>query len=161
MKRANNKLVKLLKKKELTLALAESVTCGLMSHQLSNVIGTSDVFIGSIVCYSEKVKRNVCKVPCSLLEKYTAESQEVTDALAENLSSIFNADIYMAVTGLAAPGGSERPGKPVGTVFITVSYKDQLHRLEKRFRGTPLEIRKKTCKKAYSFLYKIIRKEGD
>lgn len=158
MKKANTKLIKLLKEKELTLALAESMTCGLMAHQLCNVIGTSEVLLGSIVCYNEQVKTDLCKVPGSLIKKFTAESQEVTDALVKNLPSLFKADVFMAVTGLAAPGGSERPGKPVGTVFISGLYKGKIYRLKKHFRGTPLEIRKKTCKKAYKFLYDIVRK---
>lgn len=156
MKRVTNKLMRRFLEKGLTLALAESMTCGLMAHQLCNVRGTSEVLKGSIVCYHEEVKKAVCKVPAALLKRCTAESQEVTDVLAKNLSKLFDADVYLAVTGLAAPGGSEGPGKPVGTVFLSAFYQKKLHCKAMVLKGTPLEIRKKACKAAYQMLCNII-----
>lgn len=156
MKRITNKLMRVFQAKNLTLALAESMTCGLMAHQLCNVRGTSEVLMGSIVCYHEEVKKAVCKVPAALLKRCTAESQEVTDVLAKNLSKLFQADIYLAVTGLAAPGGSEGPGKPVGTVFLSVFYQNKLYRKQLVLKGSPLEIRKQACKAAYQMLCNII-----
>jgi len=156
MKRVTNKLMRGFREKGLTLALAESMTCGLMAHQLCNVRGTSEVLKGSIVCYHEDVKRAVCNVPAALLERCTAESQEVTDVLAKNLSKLFHADVYLAVTGLAAPGGSEGPGKPVGTVFLSVFYQKKLHQQEMVLKGTPLEIRKQACVAAYRLLCNVL-----
>lgn len=156
MKRITNKLMRALLEKGLTLALAESMTCGLMAHQLCNVRGTSEVLKGSIVCYQEEVKKTLCKVPPALLKRFTAESQEVTDALAKQLPALFNADIYLAVTGLAAPGGSEGPDKPVGTVFLSVLYQNKLHQKRLVLKGTPLEIRKQACLAAYAMLCNII-----
>lgn len=160
MKRITNKLMRILQEKGLSLALAESMTCGLMAHQLCNVRGTSEVLKGSLVCYQEEVKVKTCGVPAKLIQKFTAESQEVTDALVENLPKLFNADIYLAVTGLAAPGGSETADKPVGTVFLAASYQKKHHRERLLLKGTPLEIRKQACKKAYQFLCNIIEKEA-
>lgn len=122
-------LMTLLKKKKLTVALAESMTCGLMAHQFCSVKGTSEVLRGGIVCYHPDIKVEVCHVPRSAIEKFTPESQAVTDKLAVNISKLFNADICMAVTGLASSGGSEGPDKPVGTTFLSVYYEDKLHRL--------------------------------
>jgi nicotinamide-nucleotide amidase len=156
MKRITNKLMRLFQDKGLSLALAESMTCGLMAHQLCNVRGTSEVLKGSIVCYQEEVKLKTCGVPAETLEAFTAESQEVTDVLAQNLPMLFHADVYLAVTGLAAPGGSETEEKPVGTVFLAASYQNRLYRKRLALQGTPLEIRKKTCKAAYQLLCNII-----
>ncbi len=155
-KRAVNILMNLLREKHLTLALAESMTCGLMAHRLSNVPGTMDVLKGGIVCYDPAVKTSLCHVPAKMIEKYTPESQEVTDELAKNLSRLFDADIYVAITGLAAPGGSECPGKPVGSVFFSVYYKGKIYPLNKVFKGTPLEIKKKACKAAYQFIIEVL-----
>ncbi len=96
-----NKLVQKLRERQLTLALAESVTCGLAAHQLSTCIGTSDVLMGSIVCYSPTVKTSLLDVSQRTLDKYTPESQEVTDQLVRRLKKLMTANIYAGLTGLA------------------------------------------------------------
>lgn len=149
------KLIKLLQERKQTLALAESMTCGLAAHQLSTVKGTSEVLLGSMVCYHESAKSCLLHVDKKLIKKYTAESQEVTDALAKKLSRLITADFYGAITGLASEGGSERKGKPVGTVFFSVYHKRKMHRLRKVFRGTPLEIRKKAVKALYDLIVEV------
>jgi nicotinamide-nucleotide amidase len=157
MKRPVNKLIIALIESEITLALAESMTCGLASHQLSTVKGTSDVLKGSIVCYNEEVKKDLLKVKSSLIKKYTAESPQVTKALCENLKRLIKADLYVAITGLASSGGSETSRKPVGTVFFSVKYKNKFYPLRKYFHGSPLTIRQKTCDELYKFLLAIIK----
>jgi PncC family amidohydrolase len=156
MQKPNQRLVKTLLENKLSLALAESVTCGLAAHQLNSVKGTSEVLKGSIVCYDEEVKIKLLKIPRRLINDFTAESAQVTDALAENLGRLISADVYAAVTGLAAPGGSESKTKPVGTIFFSVLFKNKMHRLKKRFRGKPLEIKKKTCDELYSLIISAI-----
>src|SRR5436190_13810781 len=105
MKRYVQQLANFLKEHELTIAFAESMTCGLLSHKLGSVSGASDILMGSIVCYNEKVKNHSLKIKKSLIDKYTAESQQVTDAMASNLRKIITADIHAAITGLATSGG--------------------------------------------------------
>src|SRR5688500_3004153 len=102
------------------------MTSGLAAHKLGSISGTSDVLTGSIVCYSKNVKTDLLKVNKKLIDKYSLESQQVTDALALNLSKIIHADVYAAITGLAAPGGSESVSKPVGTVFYSFLYRGRL-----------------------------------
>jgi nicotinamide-nucleotide amidase len=157
MRRIANRLVKLLQEKGLTLSLAESMTCGLASHHLGMVKGTMDVFKGSLVCYHPAVKVKALRIPARLIRKHSAESQEVTDAMAKGLHRLFKTDVYGAVTGLAADGGSERKGKPVGTVFFTVVSGNRISRLRKVFRGTPLEIEQRSCRELYNLIYKTIR----
>jgi nicotinamide-nucleotide amidase len=144
--------------RSLTLALAESMTCGLAAHMLSTCKGTSQVLQGSIVCYNEQVKKELLKIPPSLINKYSAESRQVTKKLALSLKRLMSADIYAAITGLASAGGSERPGKPVGTVFFTVIYKRKVYSTRKTFRGTPLEVREKACLFLYDLILQRIRK---
>ncbi|MBS1625254.1 MAG: nicotinamide-nucleotide amidohydrolase family protein [Bacteroidetes bacterium] len=157
MHHITNKLVQTLRKEDLTLALAESMTCGLAAHQLSTCIGTSEVLIGSIVCYSPLVKTSLLGISEKTIQKYTAESQEVTDQLARGLKKLIRADIHAALTGLAAPGGSETRDKPVGTVFISVLYQNKLYNERKRFRGSPTEVRKKASRALYQLILTAIR----
>jgi nicotinamide-nucleotide amidase len=151
-------LANYLKTNNLSIAFAESITCGLVAHRLGNIIGASDFLKGSIVCYDEAVKTNLLKISKTLLKQYTAESQQVTDELAKNLSSLFKADIYAAVTGLATSGGSETARKPVGTVFYSIYYHDNFYRLKKKFNGPPLSIKKQACDELYKYIYKVAGK---
>ena len=157
MKKIVKELLELLIEKKLTVALAESVTCGLASHQLNITGGTSEAFIGSVVCYNEDVKKTLLKVSPSLIEKYTTESQEITDELAKNLPQIFKADIYGAITGLASPGGSETASKPVGTVFFSLLYGEKLVREKKIFKGAPLAVKKQACEHLYKMILKQLQ----
>jgi nicotinamide-nucleotide amidase len=152
MKNPAQKLAAFLKKNELTCALAESMTCGLGAHRLGGIADASDFFKGSIVCYAEEVKTNILKVKISLIKKHTAESQEVTDMLARNLKTLMDADVCAAITGLAAPGGSESKSKPVGTVFFAFYFKRKLHRMRKKFSGNPAEIKAKACNALFNFI---------
>lgn len=160
MKRPEQFLAKLLKENDLTIALAESVTCGLLAHKLGSVSSTSDFLKCSIVCYAEEIKITLMKIPQSLIKKHTAESQEVTDRLAKNLSRLVGSDLTLAITGLASPGGSETSAKPVGTIFHSVYFKNKLFHQEVRFRGSPLEIKTKACESGLKFVIRTIKKDS-
>jgi PncC family amidohydrolase len=157
MRSAAEKLGQLLLKSNLTLAMAESISCGCASNDLGNVEGTSLFFKGSIVCYNEEVKTELIGISKTLLKTHSAESQQVTDALALKLKKLIDADIHAAVTGLAAPGGSETAEKPVGTVFISVLNKGKLYKMQRRFYGSPQEIKEKACKTLFQFIYKCVK----
>jgi len=133
------------------------MTCGLLSHNLSTVKGISEVLKGGIVCYNESVKKELFNISSRVLKKHTAESQYVTDLLAKRLNSLITSDISAAITGLAAPGGSETSVKPVGTVFFTFIYKNTKYHQRKVFRGKPLEIRKSACEEFYKFIYRKLK----
>jgi nicotinamide-nucleotide amidase len=152
-----NDFTDLLAEKDLTLSLAESITCGLASHQLSTAPGTSDVFRGSVVCYSSEVKRSLFGVSKKMLRKHTAESPQVTRKLAKNLSKVIPADIQAAITGLASADGSESKKKPVGTVFFCIVLKRKTINERHVFRGTPLQVRKKAVKMLFDLIEKEIR----
>ena len=157
MKRPEQALMNLLKEKKLTVSIAESMTCGLAASKLGSVSGTSQAFAGCIVCYSEKVKTNLLNIPRRLIDKYTAESAQVTAALAKQLKRKIDSDVQIAITGLAAEGGSETKQKPVGTVFIAVMLKGKVHLLRKKFNGSPLVVRKKACSQLFMFTLKMVK----
>lgn len=145
MPTAAQKCISVLKHYKLTLALAESVTSGLAAHDLAGTIGTSEVLMGAIVCYHENVKCGLLKVPKKMVQTFTCESIEVTERLAKNLKKCIKADVYAAITGLAAPGASESAEKPVGTIFISVCFGKQVVNSRFRFYGSPLTVRKKAA----------------
>jgi nicotinamide-nucleotide amidase len=157
MKKTVNRLLDLFEKRGLTISLAESVTCGLAAHQLNIAKGTSEVLMGSIVCYNEKVKTGLLGIKPGLIKKYSAESQRVTNEMAKSLSRLFKSDVYAAITGLASPGASEDSGKPVGTIFFSVKYKSKIWALKKTFKGSPLQIKRKACEELYAFVYSKIK----
>lgn len=149
-------LVRKLKDKRLTLALAESVTCGMISFKLSNVKGISEVLKGGIVCYTPEVKNKLLGISKKTIEQHTCESMQVTEGLVKHLPQLIQADVYAAVTGLASSNGSESRNKPVGTVFMCVRYKNKIHKIKKRFRGKPSEIKHRVCLALYEFILKVI-----
>lgn len=152
-----NSFVKQLKEKKLTLALAESITCGMATQKLATCFGTSDVLAGSIVCYTPEVKNQLLKVPKATIKKHTCESTAVTEILAKNLSRLIKADIHAAITGLASKGGSETKEKPVGTVFFSIQYKNKIFNFKKLFRGSPTDVKEKACLQLYKFIIKSIK----
>jgi nicotinamide-nucleotide amidase len=103
-----------------TLATAESCTGGLVAERLTRVPGSSDVFVGSIVAYADKVKVSALGVPRELLEQHGAVSAEVAAAMARGVRDRLGADVGIGVTGIAGPGGGT-PEKPVGLVYVSVS----------------------------------------
>jgi nicotinamide-nucleotide amidase len=107
----------------LTLATAESCTGGLVAARLTGVPGASDVFVGGVVAYANGVKEDELGVPRSVLERHGAVSAEVAAAMAEGARKRLGADVAVAVTGVAGPGGGTEE-KPVGLVFAHASGPD-------------------------------------
>lgn len=99
---------------KLTLALAESCTCGLAAAQLASAEGVSDVLLGSVVTYHAQAKQKLLGVRRATL--YSAECQQTTNEMALGLRThLPQADVCGTVTGLCGPGASATPEKPVGT----------------------------------------------
>lgn len=123
------------------LAVAESMTAGQLMATFALSRKASGVLLGGIVCYDAGIKVQLLQVPRALIEAHTPESAEVTQAMAENLSLHFpEAEVRIAVTGLARPGGSETAEKPLGTVFFHVIVPGQQWALREQFSGSATEI---------------------
>ena len=103
-----------------TLALAESCTGGLVAASLTDIPGASDVFLGGVVSYADRVKRGVLSVPEGMLGRFGAVSEEVARAMAEGVRHVTGATHACAITGVAGPGGGT-PRKPVGTVWFSLA----------------------------------------
>ena len=111
-------VIKTLKDKSKTLVCAESCTAGMISSSLVNVAGSSSVFLGGFVVYSNDFKVNFLNVNKNLIEKYGAVSEEVVRAMALGALEYSDADISIAVSGIAGPGGSEF--KPQGFTYMAI-----------------------------------------
>ena len=103
-----------------TLASAESCTGGLIAAACTSVAGSSDWFERGIVSYSNAAKVELLGVPAALIDAHGAVSAEVARAMAEGALAHSRADLAVAVTGIAGPGGAT-PGKPVGTVWLALA----------------------------------------
>ena len=112
-----------LRDRNLTLATAESCTGGLIAHRLTNVSGSSAYFLGGVVSYSNDAKQRLLGVPLATLVAYGAVSEPTARAMAQGARAAFHADLALAVTGIAGPGGGT-PDKPVGLTYIALAAPD-------------------------------------
>ena len=122
MSRLAGEIVDLLRRKGLTLGLVESATGGLISHLITNVPGSSDVYLGSITSYSNDAKVRIVGVSADSIEQYGAVSPQVAGEMAQGGRRVLNVDICVADTGIAGPGGAT-PEKPVGLFYIGLSHR--------------------------------------
>jgi PncC family amidohydrolase len=114
-------VVKLLKKSKLTVSTAESITGGGLSSALTDIAGSSEVFLGGVVSYSDKSKIKYLGITTSLLKKETAVSEKVAVAMAEAIRVEMKSDYGISTTGVAGPGKAY--GQKAGTVWIAIASK--------------------------------------
>jgi competence/damage-inducible protein CinA-like protein len=110
-------ILDLAREEGLTIAAAESCTGGLVAARLTSVPGSSAVFIGGVVAYGDRIKREQLGVPAETLERHGAVSAETAAAMVNGAREAFGADVAISVTGVAGPGGGT-PQKPVGLVYL-------------------------------------------
>ncbi len=115
-------IVDLLRRKGLTLGVVESATGGLISHLITNIPGSSDVYTGSVTSYSNDAKVRVVGVSEDSIEQYGAVSPQVAGEMAKGGRRVFGTDICVANTGIAGPGGATAE-KPVGLFYIGLSHR--------------------------------------
>jgi len=134
-----------------TLVTAESCTGGGIGAALTAVPGSSAVYKGGVISYTNWVKHNLLAVPQAYLDQFGAVSAPVAEAMALGARQSMEADIAVSVTGLAGPGGDEY-GNSVGTVYI--GYCDTARLLSKEFHfdGSRSEVREQAVKAALQFV---------
>ena len=134
------------------LATAESCTGGMIAAALTEIAGSSDVFERGFVTYSNEAKAELLGVSKSLLAAQGAVSAEVASAMAEGALAHSRADVAVAVTGIAGPGGAT-PGKPVGLVFIAAAKRGNAPAVERHvFAGDRAGVRAATVVRALQLL---------
>ncbi len=153
-------LVKLFIQHKLTLALAESCTCGLVAAQLAPAEGVSEVLLGSVVTYHPEAKQQLLGVKKTTISTYSAESQQTTNEMALGLHrQLPTADVCVAVTGLCGPGQSADPDKPVGTVFVTVLFRGKAHEYREQLSGSAEAIRQGATDFIYGKLHELLERQ--
>ena len=134
-----------------TLVTAESLTGGGIGAALTAVPGSSPVYKGGVISYTNWVKHTVLRVPEEILDRYGAVSAQTAAAMASGARSLLQADAAVSVTGLAGPGGDEF-GNPVGTVFIGYEDGYKAKVIACHFTGSREEIRQKTIEAALKLI---------
>jgi nicotinamide-nucleotide amidase len=123
-----------------TVAVAESCTGGMLAERLTNVAGSSNYFLGGVVCYSNDLKTAFVDVPAEIIESKGAVSSEVALALADGIRRRTGATIGVGITGIAGPTGGS-PEKPVGLVHIAIANDSGAREHAIRFPGDRERIR--------------------
>ena len=111
----NKKLVSILKRKKVKIAIVESCTGGMLSSAITSVNGASKIFSMGLVTYSNQAKMNILKVPKTIIQKHGAVSVQCCLSMINNLSKISKSRVCVSITGIAGPNGGTKL-KPVGLV---------------------------------------------
>jgi competence/damage-inducible protein CinA-like protein len=143
------------RKQGLTIGAAESCTGGLVAARLTSVPGSSEVFVGGLVAYDDRLKLDGLNVPAEVLERYGAVSAETAAAMASGARSALGADVGVSVTGVAGPGGGT-PQKPVGLVFIHAESPDASHGVELHLPGSRDAVRRRAAASALHLLRRLL-----
>ena len=153
----NQKIVSLLKKKKLNLAIAESCTGGMLSSAITSVSGSSKIFTMGLVTYSNQAKTGILKVPQKIIKKYGTVSVQCCLAMVNNLQKISKSKVSVSITGIAGPKGGSKL-KPVGLVYIgiRVGKKVFVNKCNFKNKGRAY-IQKQTIKKSLNLLLKLIK----
>ena len=153
----NKKIVLLLKRKKLKIAIAESCTGGMLSSYITSVNGSSKVFTMGLVTYSNQSKTKILKIPSRVLRKYGAVSVQCCLAMVNNLSRISKSKVCISITGIAGPKGGSKH-KPVGLVYIGIKIgkKVIINKCNFKNRGRNF-IQSQTVKKSLNLLIKLIK----
>jgi len=143
-----------------TLATAESCTGGMVAERLTAVPGASSAFVGSVVAYADDVKAGELGVPQELLARHGAVSAQAAAAMAGGARKRLGADVAVAITGIAGPGGGT-PEKPVGLVYLHVEGPDGGRAADFQFPGDRESIRRRATATALHLVRRFLAQSRD
>jgi nicotinamide-nucleotide amidase len=153
-------VLELCRARGLTLGTAESCTGGMVAERLTSVPGSSDVFVGAVVAYADEVKARELGVRREVLERHGAVSPETAAAMAAGARERLGADVVLAVTGIAGPGGGSDE-KPVGLVFLHGEGPIGSHSADFVFPGDRASIRRRATVTALHLLRRLLEQTRD
>lgn len=155
----------ILKKHNLTIAIAESITAGLLTATITSVAGASSVLKGGIVTYQEELKKTLLGVNPETLKVYSAESMETTIEMVRGLANLgLNSDIYVAVTGVASASVTAyKVIKPIGQIYVAILFKNKLSTFETILKtdsqkDSRNQIREKTVEFVFDKIIHVVSK---
>jgi nicotinamide-nucleotide amidase len=144
-----------LRKKDLTIATAESCTAGLVADRITNVPGSSEYFIGGVVAYSNDIKKLICGVKQETLKKFGAVSKETVIEMAAGIKEHFKTNIGLSISGIAGPAGGTAE-KPIGLVYLGIATKRGTKFEERRFSGNRRMIKEQSAMAALDLLRRTL-----
>ncbi len=152
-------LGQLLLRHNVTIAFAESCSGGLASSLLTDIPGSSEYFLGSVVTYTNMAKNKLLKVHQATLDKFGAISSETACEMAVNVKNLLGSNYGVSITGNAGPGASEN--KEVGLVYIAVASKDAVYCQKHRFASNRTENKLRIALTALSLAIDKIKSENE
>lgn len=151
-------LIRLLRREKAAMATAESCTGGLVAKLLTDIPGSSDVFLGGVVSYANRIKTDLLGVDPETLRKFGAVSPQTAEEMVRGLAARFGCDGAVSLTGVAGPGGGT-PEKPVGLVYAGIFWRGEVEVHELRLRRSRAQIRASAAASAMNLLrLKILSK---
>jgi nicotinamide-nucleotide amidase len=147
-------VLELCRSRKWRISVAESCTGGLLGARLTAIPGSSDVVLGGVIAYADDIKASLLGVPPDLLREHGAVSEAVAAAMAAGARDRTGAEVALAITGIAGPGGGSE-AKPVGTVWLAMSAGGKTSSLKRIFVGDRGEIRHR----AVQFALDMLRRE--
>jgi nicotinamide-nucleotide amidase len=148
-------VVKKLTKKKATLSVAESITGGGLASAITEVSGSSKVFVGGVIAYEDSLKISELKVDAKSLKKFTAVSEEVAKEMAVGALKKFKTDYAIATTGVAGPGKAY--GQKAGTVWVAIASKKEVFAIALSLSGSRDLIRHATIESALASFERILK----
>lgn len=142
--------------KQVMIATAESCTGGLVGGRLTAIPGSSDVVLGGVIAYANGIKTGALDVPATLIDTHGAVSEEVARAMAEGAAKRLGAELTVAVTGIAGPGGGSE-AKPVGLTWFATHYQGETQSVKALLFGERDEIRARAAQLALDHLWRRLR----
>jgi len=151
-------LIRLCRDNGKKIAFAESCTGGMLSEQVTAIAGSSDIFIGSIISYSNRVKVSQLNISEDIIDQFGAVSSEVAVAMAKGVKQLMNVDFAVAITGIAGPTGATDT-KPIGLVYISIVSDNSVIVREERLKGDRESIRLRATNIALFLLIDAIKND--
>ena len=148
-------IINKLLKRNISISIAESCTGGLLSSKFTSVAGISKIFNMGLITYSNKSKSSMLKISQNDLKKYGAVSHQTAALMVKNLQRLTKSKLCISTTGIAGPSGGTKV-KPVGLIYFGIKYRNKTMILEKKFKGSRLQIQQKTVKTIFTTLEKLI-----
>jgi len=145
----------LLQMRNMTLAVAESCTGGMLAERITSLSGSSRYFLGGAVVYSNELKIQFANVPKALLQKHGAVSREVAASMAEGIRKRCLSSYGVGITGVAGPGGGTEL-KPVGLVYIALAGEEGTQVVERNFPGDRARVRQFATQQALEMIRRAL-----
>jgi PncC family amidohydrolase len=150
-----NIIIRKILSKNISISIAESCTGGLLSSKFISVAGISKIFNMGLITYSNKSKFSLLKISQNDLNKYGAVSHLIAELMVRNLHQLTKSKLCISTTGIAGPSGGTKV-KPVGLIYFGIKYRNKTIIIEKKFKGSRIQIQQKTVKAIFTTLEKLI-----